>query len=708
MRPIRYSTSSVNPQQPDALPPQAAQPTASSTHRRHTRIAVLTAFGLTALAATLAISATTQWSLTYDEPAHITFGYGDYKTRDFRLADHPPLAHYLMALPMLPLDLASPFDGPKWDLGDGYALADRFFSSPNDAERIALRARIMIVAVWLAGGWIVWAWARRLFGDAGALLSMTLYLFFPDMMAHGSLATTDVPAVVAMLAALFTLARLVECLTVGRALLFALAVSAVVLTKYSGLLLAPVFVIVAIVAVVRRRPTNAFAFCGVAGAALVLSVTAIWAAYGFRYRAALDPPTESSYSHMLVHGHTRDPRLNLSDEERSFLIDRYGRDDLSLIEQLTSDHPVMRVVLSAADEAHLLPEAYVYGLALTVRRADQRSAFLLGETSVEGWWYYFPVAALLKTPVAVLAMAVLAAIAYRRRGGAEPPAHRESAAFMPSTVLVIVVFEGVFWLTSMAAHLNIGHRHLLPVYPPLFVLCGAAGAWLRSPRGLVRALPAVCAIAVIATSALAWPHQLGYFSELVGGSRNGARYLSDSNIDWGQDLIHLRRYLDAHADERPRERIKLTYFGTADPAWYDLGDVSMFKFENPDANDNPRAEFTAGTYVISLTTLHGAYLKPEFQRWSDELQRLLERHERALHSLDAGDPTAESLPFGLTPETLAAQCDQLRFIKLLSKLRARPPDAIVGSSLFVYDLDTAALDSLLNWRAQEYESPARG
>lgn len=674
---------------------------------------VLVPAALTLIGGALAVSATSRWSVTFDEVFHIVSGYSYWQTGDFRLLpDHPPLPGLLSALPLLPLDLASPFAGEQWETGNYWRLGQTFLAPPNDADRIALLARLPIVLLWLAGGWIVWAWSQTLFGRAGALVSACLYVFYPDLMAHGSLATTDAAATVFFVAALFAWSRLIQRATWQRWLLAAAAIAALLLSKYSGLLLVPVIVVVAAAVCLRRRPwavsfgRRTFLLAGwrraaaMGGACLLCAAfvfVAIWACFGFRYRAALDPPG-SSYSHMLLKEDVRDPRTELNAEDRRFLIETYGRDDLSVLDQLLHKHPIMRVLVRWTDDHRLLPEAYLYCLAGTTARADVRMGYLMGQVSPTGWWYYFPVAFLLKMPAATIAVMVLAAAAavhFRRYGdtGLSLPAASNDASFRRDSVLVMVVFECVYWLASINTHLNIGHRHLLPVYPPLFVLAGAAGWWLSSTR---RAAGVFCGLLVAGTAVtnlLTWPHYIAYFTELIGGPAQGPKYLSDSNVDWGQDLKFLARYLRGH----PRDDVKLSYFGTADPGWYGL-DVSYFEYTTniPLWQDLPGtrrlAEFTPGTYVFSVTNLHGVYMQADLREWNDRLQQTLEDHEGALrdHHLH-GKPLPDDLDLGEMHASLA----RLYYAKLTSRLRHRKPDAVAGRSLFIFDLDEKKLLDLM-------------
>jgi hypothetical protein len=190
-----------------------------------------------------------------------------------------------------------------------------------------------------------------------------------------------------------------------------------------------------------------------------------------------------------------------------------------------------------------------------------RPAYLFGQFSTEGWWYYFPTAFLVKTPLPVLLLFILAIVLLLK----DRPS-RERAAFL----LVPAV---LYFLVVVQSGLNIGYRHLLPVLPFLYVLAGGlvgtGVSKLAATRGHRRAVqvavPAMILLVLLIDVRL-HPHYLSYFNVFAGGPDNGHRVLIDSNIDWGQDLLRLKRWMSAHEVEH----LKLAWFGTADPSYYGI------------------------------------------------------------------------------------------------------------------------------------------
>jgi len=185
--------------------------------------------------------------------------------------------------------------------------------------------------------------------------------------------------------------------------------------------------------------------------------------------------------------------------------------------------------------------------------------YLLGMHSNTGWWYYYAVVLAVKLPAGILLLA-LGGLAARPLG--LRLSDRELYLWLPALVLLLYL--------SLFNTKHNGIRYLLPVYPLVLVLLGQFGSaaarlpWLRI---------AVCgAVAWVAVSSLrAWPDYISYFNEVSGGPQEGHRWLGDSNLDWGQDLIELRDYMEEHGVDE----VRLSYFGTADPTHYGIAHTRL-------------------------------------------------------------------------------------------------------------------------------------
>jgi hypothetical protein len=218
--------------------------------------------------------------------------------------------------------------------------------------------------------------------------------------------------------------------------------------------------------------------------------------------------------------------------------------------------PTVAAVMDWIDQRRLLPNSYTQGFLLAQAAAQVRTGYLHGHIRYTGWWYYFPLAILIKTPISliVLFVAGLALCAVDRS-----KLWKDDLFIL----LPIMVSLGV----AMTMKLNIGLRHVLPIYPLGLLIAGkAVEAVLASRRKLlIAALTALCLLQVGEVASV-HPHYLAFFNHLIGGPKNGYKYLADSNLDWGQDLKRLKKWMEANGVNH----INLAYFGSADPAYYGI------------------------------------------------------------------------------------------------------------------------------------------
>ncbi len=232
---------------------------------------------------------------------------------------------------------------------------------------------------------------------------------------------------------------------------------------------------------------------------------------------------------------------------------------------------------------------YWRGLTATLSRlSGGRPAYLHGAWSHFGWWWYFPAAFLVKTPLPLILVAGLGGAVALRRPRAE-------AAWL-------LIPPAGYLAAALASKTDIGYRHILPLYPFLCLWAGLGAAWLWRRGRAGRAALAAAALWLGLAAVRARAHPLAYFNELASG--RGEDWLSDSNFDWGQDLPALARALAA----RGNPPVVLAYFGSGDPAAYGLRFVPLGTITNTPRAGN--AALTPGgpvLFAISETNLVGTY-----------------------------------------------------------------------------------------------------
>jgi len=262
-------------------------------------------------------------------------------------------------------------------------------------------------------------------------------------------------------------------------------------------------------------------------------------------------------------------------------------------------------VVGFARAHRLFPEAYLFGFAFAKYQSAGRVVFLDGEQSLAGWYRYFPEAFLFKTPLAFTALAlwVLAAGLARTR----------AKSFDAWCVALPPL---AFAVLAVASRFNIGHRHVTPIYPFLCVAIAPAAAWLTS-RGWRAWMVVVLVASCVVSFVLATPRYLSYFNVAAGGPRGGIAHFVDSNVDWGQDLIRLKRWTEAH----DVGTVDLAYFGTADPRAYgiDFRKVALVMDFYPEL---PVVRPESGHYLAaSVTLLTGVYMDADRAFAKEILQR---------------------------------------------------------------------------------------
>ncbi|MDP9121076.1 MAG: hypothetical protein M3O15_06860, partial [Acidobacteriota bacterium] len=483
----------------------------------------------------------------------------------------------------------------------------------------------------------------------------------PGLLAHGHYVTTDVPLGLAVLLALLAFAHLLARPSLPRLGLAALALAALALVKFSWPLVLPALAAMVLVTLTRPDPASASSAPRprrltprrVLAGGLLLSVAvwlAIWAVYGFRYSPFRGADRATALM-IAVDGPAGARPSTMDTAWRTVLLDP------------ATGRPLTGLAATAgfARRHRLLPEAYLYGMAYTWRKAQRRSAYLFGRLAAGGWHWYFPVAFAVKTPLPTLILFAcgLTALAMRRA----PPVRD------PALAAGLVLFALVYGGAAISSHLDIGHRHILPLYPPVFIAASAATVWLQSPRG--RLLVGASLAWLTAATLLAYPGYLGYFNELAGGSANGYRVLADSNVDWGQDLKRLAAYCRLH----PGPAVKLAQFGDAPLPRGFAPEILL-----GDHPGLPRAPLTPGTYVVSATELLAVY-RPLARDAAWERPEV-----EAVYRALAARP-------GLALED-ARRYDLWRRARLIRGLRRRPADARIGTSLFLYRLSAAEIAAL--------------
>jgi hypothetical protein len=479
-----------------------------------------------AIACLLAVFAAQAWiaalrdSVTIDEFVHLPVGIHALRTGDFSLDPiNPPHTRMLAALAVLPFSprFAPPPDASDWQLG--YHLMQ---ANAARYQELFLPARAVIIALTLLLGLLVALWARELYGAASGLIAAFLFAFSADLLAHGHLVTLDASGALGFTATAFAVWRLVERASLPAALLAGAALGIASLLKLSGFVLLASLLAVVAVRALRERDRSWRRWTGLLAAALAAALLVINAGYGFAGTLAPLAPARLEAGGALAGLREAAPWLRLP-----------------------------------------LPLSFLEGIDMVMNAGRQQtpSFFLAGQLSNQGWWYYHLAAFALKSSLPVLLLSLGCLAHALLRGGMGP---REYALWIPIAL--------IFLSNALFNSLQIGVRHALAAYPLLFVALSPRVAlllrgWSRGGSRRAAASGAALLLAWHAAGTLAVaPRYLQFFNELAGGPEGGHRWLIDSNLDWGQDLIRLREYLE----QQRIDKVNLAYFGRVNPAVYGI------------------------------------------------------------------------------------------------------------------------------------------
>jgi len=523
----------------------------------------------------LAVASMWNDSATNDEVAHIPAGYSYLKTADYRLnPEHPPLIKDLCALPLLFMNLKASFDHRSWQEHDQWAFGQQFlYHWGNDADKIARAARLPVIILMIMLGIYIFQWARKIWGNKAALLALFFYCFSPTVIAHGRLVTTDLGIALFFFITLYYFWLFLKNPSFKLLIITGIVFGLAQLTKFSAVLLVPLMLLVILL----------YGFCF--NKKINLKIWGAERIKGFKKRNIYILLISLFLIFFIGFGLVwlvyliQTARMPVDVQQDLILHSLDDNATRALIYRLASV-PVIR-----SFDHFLLGAAMASGHTIA-----GHTSYLLGQLA-NGWWYYFPVVFVLKETIPVLFFTLLGIVfvgftLYRL---IKNLIKKPRKIKIQLSKFFLHYFEEIFLLlpiltffaAGMYGRLNLGIRYLLPTFPFLFLLF--AGIFYKFDLALLKleikrrvfAGTYTFIYYLLILFILAWqlaaatgifPHYLAYFNPLFGGPEKGYHYVTDSNLDWGQDLKRLKFYLD----QKGIQNINLSYFGHAEPPYYKI------------------------------------------------------------------------------------------------------------------------------------------
>ena len=554
------------------------------------RLTNIIAVGLLVFVFIIAFLSIRDDSLTSDELVHLPAGYSYLTQKDMRLnPEHPPLIKDLAAIPLLFIrDIKFPSEIKAWqeNVNDQWEFGSYFlYRTGNPVEKMIFWARIPMILILVLLGFYIFLWAKELFGNKASLLALFLFSFSPTFLAHGRLVTTDVGAAAGVFIATYYFIKFLKdsssampkALRAGRKnlIIAGIVLGLAQLAKFSVILLLPFFGILIIIWVITKSSgfkeflktfVRYFVSCLLIG---LVALSLIWVVY--QYHTWNYPPEKQA----------QDTATILASFDNKFLSD-------STI--WMADKPVLRPI------AH-----YLLGLIMAFQRTGGGDTiYFLGEISGAGWKTYFPIVYLLKEPLTfhILTIIALLYLAWLVKKPFWQKTKERTFNWLKThfAEFAMLLFIGIYWTTSLASDLNIGVRHLLPVFPfTILLVSGVIAFWLSSgsfPK--IKKAFLVWLLLWQAYSVIAiYPYFIAYFNESVGGPDQGYIYVADSNLDWGQDLKRLSQWVD----EKGIDKIYLDYSGGYDTRYYSAEKYYLKEKHAPWWGTRNPEELPKGSYL---------------------------------------------------------------------------------------------------------------
>lgn len=522
---------------------------------------------------------------TYDEPANMAAAFSYVYKNDYRLyPDNPPFVKLLAGLSLFPVkkQINFPENLPSYqnpETFDLYSFGRNFlYKSGNKAEEIIFLMRIPNILFTIFLAILLYYYAKDLYGENAGLLALFFYTLDPNIRGHGHVLSFDISFAFFVLLAFYLFFKFIKNpkKKLFYSFLIAFSFSFALLTKFTAVF----FILFFAVFIFLKKRQYAFLIPFV----FLMPFIVLWI-FGF-----------------LTNYNTK----------------TFDYDKLPIIQsarQELKDNQTWKLISA-------LPVPYFYKAGIQtmyVHNIISQPAYLLGEVHAKNdWFFYFPISLLLKTPIPILIFIVLSFMFLRRK----------------SDYLPFVIGFSFLLFMMIFSHVNNVFRYLFPSY--IFFLLGASQTikFLNLKKPIVIFSGVILFSYMVITSFFSFPYDLSYTNELTGIPPTGYKYLSDSEIDWGQDLGRLSKFL--RENNLNKEPIFLSYLGTADPLYYGIK-YKPLRFEDLDK--------LKGVVVISV-----------------------------------GNLTLGDWQFRASPEYKAGSMKGP-----LDDLRKRKPLTIIGKSIFVYD-----------------------
>ena len=526
-------------------------------------------------------------SLTFDDPAIMTIGYYFWKYKDTSLhIFHPTLSFLMGGFPMLFFDVKMPYSYKECEDNGIYRCADdMMFRSGNNAERLGYYSRMPFLLASLLLALLVFFFAKELYGAKAGIVALALYSFSPAILAYNTIVFTDMVVALFIFSTIYFLWKLaVQGYTAYRLIATGISLGMALASKFTAVMLIPIiiFLLIAGISKSKNKKNQLKAFSVYFLLMLFLGFVVLHATYFFDVNSIANSV----------------PERNIKDIGK-FLNEKFKEGNAK------------KVAGFLAYDLKIPMPVYVAGfLGQNMIQSEKiRKSYLNGEIYAGGKWYYFFEVLLIKTPLPLLVL--FAASLFFSIMQFKKELMNNLFLLLP-----IIIFFGIF----VNVNFNLGLRHMLPVMPFMIVFASKI-VNTQLPHNVHNLISKTIIVLLLAwyiiSALLVMPDYMAYFNEFVG-MENGHKYLLSSNLDQGQDLKRLGEYLKKNSIGR----VKISYHGTADPAYYNISYELLpmesyiawgpgYTLYDPPESYKEDCAKKYGIIAISVSNLHGFNLKNE-------------------------------------------------------------------------------------------------
>jgi hypothetical protein len=448
-------------------------------------------------------------SATVDEPFHVLAGHRHWRCGDFGInPEHPPLAKLLATIPLNFRELTE----PPWDCGskltpkfDGFSYGASFLVE-NGMDSVLIPTRLAVSLMSLLLALLVFLAAWEMFGRWEALTALAIVAFEPNLIAHGSIVTTDMAISATAFGAVYALYRFAKEQTLPRFLVAGFALGLMLAAKHSAVIFVGILFALLIADTlffrnetwrVNRILSRTAAFAGI----FLIGLAILWSFYGFRYRAISNKAA---------------PTISVADYIRE-----NGRPEST--ESFTAP------TKEAISHTGIFPESYVLGMADVISWSS-RNTVLFGRNYPAGNWLFFPVSLAVKSNIAlVLAPLGVIFLCFARKKWRE-------GMFLLIPAILFLIFASLSSFTN-------GVRHILPIYAFLIIIASAGAIWLCRKFNGFRYVCVALLVFNAAASVRTAPRYLAFANDVWGGDKNTHRIFRGANVDTGQSMKLVSEYL---------------------------------------------------------------------------------------------------------------------------------------------------------------------